>query len=182
MLKRKSIVLSIIGVCLILFYNYYNIYRAKSRIYEYVERTIKQDIIELKSFIDNNNILLLESIDNKELSYEDLKNLVFNHEEINVLLTKIIEKIDILKSEKYGKKIKQGNQRLKWKDTRDIYREIRKEFSLDIEYIKLDENSINDLCIIQEYYKQSDNILDNIITDFDKDIDIWSKEISILYQ
>ncbi|HAE91378.1 MAG TPA: hypothetical protein DCG60_01830 [Tissierella sp.] len=182
MLKRKPIVLIIIGVCFILFYNYYNVYRTNSRIYEYIKQTIKLDITELKSLIDNNNMLLLQDIDNKELSSEDLERLIFNHEEINVLLTEIIEKIEIIKSEKYGNNIRQGKQRAIWKDTRDIYREIKKEFSLDTDFIKLDENSVKDLRIIQEYYKQSNNILDNIITNFDKDIDMWSKEISILYQ
>lgn len=182
MLRRKPIVLIIIGICFILLYSYYNIYRTNSRIYEYVKGTIKLDITEFKSLIENNNILLLKSIDNKELSSENLKNLIFNHEEINVLLTKIIEEIDIIKSEKYGKKIRQGNQRVDWKDTRDIYREMRKEFSLGIGHVKLDENSIKDLHIIQEYYKQSNNILDNIITNFDKDIDVWTQELSILYQ
>ncbi len=151
-------------------------YQTNLRINNYLEEAIWLDIVKVISLIDTNNELLEEGITQQKLSYEQLGELIYNHEEINRIVNDVFKKISVLKAIDINHK-----QLLGWKDTKDTYLEIRKRFKIREETLILNNNTSKALSIAQGYYNQFEDILNNVISKFNNGIDVWANELGKLY-
>lgn len=157
----------IIGICVLFFFNYYHLYQSNMRLSKYIEETIQLYIKKVDLFIDQNQVLFAQSITQGKLRYEELEILIYNHEEINRILNNIMVSVEMIQSEEYVKEIKQQHQIFGWKDTQDTFRDIRKKFDSERNALILNENAIQALSIVQDYYHQCKQVLANLMSKFD---------------